>query len=415
MSDTWPSAWSEALVAYNASSLSPCLQAATSYAKLGGETIILDPAHRAQALGIAYRWNSRTPEMLIPQYTCHTAHGVYRILTAIGYILKTDYSFNLMSDAGLQNTLSMQGMILTMSLTDLLVRNDISLRLWGGFDRAATVGQADCLRDFIGNCTFKYLRGRNISELWNIWRVNPDDANSATWTRAIFNRLALQVDDMRLFSHVPISVAAWLQWTRKVDTDVALTFKSDYGIVFQNHEDRHAITNAEDSSSRPLLHATLNVNRKAPMTTACFSCIAPVRLPACVDNWQAMTSQHLDNEVNEKIFMSNVLCVSSSYTFLNSNMKGTYLTVSDLVYGKKLGVELCDTSGLEYPDPPTKSFLCPEDLATVSPTGGTQMPQAVHPKTQQIPVPPPETPKPAQIQPETAGTPPPDLAPTPQS
>lgn len=394
MADTHAATWSQHIVGYNATSVSPCLQAASSYARMAGATAILDPNDRLQALGVAYRWRSRTPEYVASQYVCLTSHGVYRVLLVIGYIAKTDYLFNMMSAAGLQNTISMQGLVLSMALTDMLVRNDIPLRLWMGVDQPATAGQSGKMTELVTSVTFRYIKARSIYSFWDHAKVDPGDPRSPTWRAAIFLRLGMTITDARMFTHIPISVPAWLQWTRKVDTDIELKFTSDYGLISVGYEDRHVTTSAEECTSRPLVHCTLNVHRKAPKTFAGFAYIAPVGIPLCVDNWVAQTSQHLDNDVDHSIFTSNVLCVSGNYTYLNSNMKGSYATVNDLMVGVKVGDDLCTTSELIFPDPPSKSFLCQEDLLGDSTTGGTPLPKCLEPRELTPPVQPPQVPTP---------------------
>lgn len=395
--DTWPSRWDKLIAGYNASMLSPCLQLASSYADTGAEEMLLDPNNRANVFGILRRWKDRKPNFVNSQYTCHTSHGVYRVLTCLGYILKTDYRFNLLSTAGIQNTLSMHGVILTCSLSDMLVRNDLPLRLWTGIERANTPGLTQGIRELVGQVTYRYIRGRELSEYFEHVAVDPSDAKKGNWSQAMTQRVGVQIGTLNFMNSIPIPIALWLQWTRKVYADPELQLNVDYGIIAPEWEALHYMTQHTDSVSRVLISATTSTHKKLPVTMAIHGAAGNIPVTANVDNWQMLTSQHLDPDVSASSFSSSVLCMSSKYHYLNTKSDGTFLTINDMLTGKTTSSDVIDTSPLVYPDPPTKAFLDGEDLVTTSESGGTVMPSSKpEDKQNSPPIKTPEAPTPVE-------------------
>lgn len=359
MAATWEQRWTQLIAGYNATVLSPCLQLAASYTHTAGEEILLDPENRAQAYGITIRLAKRRPTFVNTQYTCHTSHGVYRILLGLGYILKTDYKFNLMSVGGLQNTLTMQGVILTCAATDMLVRNDLPLRLWTGVERADAPGLTQGIQELVGQTTFRYVRGRDLSSHFARVDVNPAAPAWVKLDAAIAVRTGTPLISISFMNCVPIPVPLWLQWTRKVNSDPQVTVEVDYGIIATAWEAQHIVTGHETSVAQPIIAATFSTRKRTPISFVAYGAAGNFPVMPTVDNWQCMTSQHMDPDVNKGPFMSNVICMSAKYHYFNTRNVGIFLTINDLAISTRPAVDTIDTSQLMYPDsrPAIKEFF----------------------------------------------------------
>nr|QIN96631.1 MAG: hypothetical protein [Picornaviridae sp.] len=358
------------MTAYSFASVSPLHQFPDSHSKIGH---LRHEVNGDVYLGTTFCWNSSRPSRVRPGYQCHTAHGVYRVLSCLGYILKTDYKFALLSASGLQNTVTLLGVTLSLSTADLLTTNGIPLRMWNSSEVTNTPGANRSIRELTSSATYNHLKPRDV--VHNVFNQlsDPDDVVSPQISACISQYYGLETTNASFSAGSPVPSFLWAQWRNLVKPEgTVFSMTNDYGVVFYGIVDRHFVFNKQDTHYVAYAATTMDCRKLAPNVYATFGRAGSHAYALPVDSWQYNTNLHLSYEHDPALFSTSVLCISSHLTYMNTSAVGEISIVNDMLHVSKDSHDIVEMTQLYYPDPPRKAFLALTQ--EITPDGGIRLP-----------------------------------------
>lgn len=332
------------VAAYSYSMLSPCLQYAASSTQVLSRDIIANGVYVGQNV----RWANQVPESVQPQYTCHQSHSVYRVLRCLGYTIKNDYSYNLSSLGGLQNTLANNGVLLTLGLTLAMATNDVSLKVWSGLGGDDIVAAHMSSRNLVSNWTNKMVLQRHPNAFFahtNIRAgVTVDNAFEAYYGR--------DSEDAEWATHIPIPMYALAQWAMKCGIELGKDFHTEYGRVTDQVTARYSVFKYGNHPMLALAAGSADILATAPASYQQHMTVGSVGLPMCFDNWADLTSGSFQVDIRRGKFQSNVLSVSMRYHHQDTSNDCQVAIVNDFLASKLSFASILSVDPLLYPDPP---------------------------------------------------------------
>lgn len=337
------------VAAYSFSTLSPCLQ----YAASTTGVVSANALHNGNYIGKLVRWDSNKPYKGRAQYSCHASHSVYRILRAMGYIMKNDYSYIFHNTGGLQNTLTNNGVLLTMSLSLALVKGDISLRVWTGLGADEPVAAHMSTSALVSTWTNQVITQRHPSYLFSTTTV----AGTETVDDAFDHYYSASSDEHTWATHIPMPIHTLMQWAMKCSVELGSNFETTYGRVAKNLTARYSRFTHDQRATLPFAAATGDVHQYAPAVYEQRMTVGSIALPMHLDEWSEMTSGIFDVDVSSNRYQTNILAVSTKYHFQDTSNDAQYSVICDMLGSRLSMASMMSVDPLTYPDPPNPAVF----------------------------------------------------------
>lgn len=348
--------------AYSYAMLSPCLQ----YAASSATTVNRDVIHHREYLGKMVRWANQRPDNIQPQYTCHVSHSVYRVMRCLGYVVKNDYAYRFMSLGGVQNTLTNNGVLITLALSLAMGQNDISLRVWSGLGSDESIHAHMASKNLVANWTNKMIQQRHP----NYYFANTIVEGETSVDAAFEHYYGSESTDSTWATHIPLPMFMLAQWAMRCDVSLAKDFRTEYGRVAGQLTARYSTFKFGNHPMLPLAAGTADLHSIAPASYLQRLTMGSEGLPMNVDEWAELTSGSFPIDIVADRFQSNILSVSMRYHHQDTSNDGQIAVISDMLASKMSFASLLGVDPMLYPDPPNPEVFWvpgPEDGNTLPP------------------------------------------------
>lgn len=330
---------------YNWAAVSPLQQYAHSQTAITNEAVIEDNQI------VAYRsfWTNPNVTKPRPQYQAHCAHSVFRILSALGFIEKNDYHFQLRTPAGLQSMIVLQASALSLSTALYLTRNDLDRWMWS-FLQQANINVTKSANNKVSTVTLNH-----IIPVCTATTLASNSRVGVTIKQDIERYYGIEINRNEWALSICMPYFAVLQWAAKFEIPMFLAIKSVYGNVTDDYTTQYVEVDATTRSALPWYASTGNSYRRIPRVRRDVPHATPTFVPTSLDNWAVQTLGRSGPSPNDNGFVSNVLCLSMRYHYRDVSKHGSALILSN--YTADMAATLWSVSPTEYPDPPNMSFL----------------------------------------------------------
>ena len=162
--------------AYNFSALSPCGRLPTGNAQIVEEEIVtpVPNSNDTHFVAVVTRWKNLAGEYATPGYVVHSAHSVYRVLIGCKMMMTEEFRYDIRNLEGLQSSLVMQAVVLSLSMARFFTFNDIGLRLWTGYDARSPLNSSFPLDNLIKELTYNTIIPADVMTYYENLKLEDD-------------------------------------------------------------------------------------------------------------------------------------------------------------------------------------------------------------------------------------------------
>lgn len=333
---------------FNFASTSPMQQHAQNYATLAAVDVVLNNNY----IGTETHWQHGVPDLHSPQYQCHTANSVYRIITGMGLILKDDFSYKFRNSNGVSNVITMQGVALTLSLGIALAKSDVSRRSWSGIGINNDPFAQTPMHQWVADMTHGVILPANVDTFMR--RIIN---GNQTIRGEILLYHGTQPGDEMWGSHVCAPYPSFLQWAAQFNVDMKGDYQHADGVIVAAVETPHLSIDESNSHSVSWVGSVQDTFAYLPVSFLGYCNAVPFTIPLSIEDWQIMSCSTELVHPAEAGMMSNLCTVSINNRYRNVSRPGRAMVINK--FAMRRDQQTWNVSPLQYPDPPSSGFLLP--------------------------------------------------------
>ncbi|CAG5001343.1 unnamed protein product [Parnassius apollo] len=327
--------------------VSPLLQYSQSTARVEHRAIVEDD----RVVAYSSHWQSFELEADRPQYQCHTAHSVYRVMLALGLIEKNDYKMELRTVGGLQSMLVLKAAAITLSVALYLTHNDMDRWMWSSLYSEGTSGVVSA-QNKLRTVTLNYVIPLSAHHL-----MQRASRTGSTVGQDITAYYGLDINRNQWALSIPMPIFAVLQWAAKFDIRVYAEVVGVHGNVKDNYCTMHVEVTPSTRYTMPWYTSTGNTFSRIPRLLSILPRGTPSFIPISIDDWAVQTPNAWAPEPLTNGFVSMVTCTSLRYHYRDVDGAASLLVLNPSISNVPFSRTFWGVSPTEYPDPPNLPFL----------------------------------------------------------